>query len=264
MRIVRMFMVGDATPHAGQGASPTNKSMVKTLNVSRRAAALPVLDSAPLMLQDAADGGWAEALERGRIVHFPSCPISLPRAEDQIFLREGLSAFLQSKNVSFYPDADKLSGLQAPARVLARAHDILAAHSQRVRSFLEREMPELTRAWTVGTSSFRPLEEEGRGLSPHASNELIHVDAGAYGATHGDRILRFFVNLNPSRERVWISKGTFAELFQKHGAEAGIRRAPLRPSPPERAFSAFVQGAARAFPMLRVIDTSPYDRRMRR
>jgi hypothetical protein len=216
------------------------------------------------MLQDAAHGGWAEALERGRIVHFPSCPISLPPVEDQVFLREGLSAFLQSKNVSFYPDADKLSGLQAPARVLARAHDILEAHSQRVRSFLEREMPELTRAWTVGTSSFRPLEEQGRGLSPHASNELIHVDAGAYGATHGDRILRFFVNLNPSRERIWISKGTFAELFEKHGAEAGVRTGALEPALPERALSGALRLAARAVPMARVLDTSRYDRRMRR
>jgi hypothetical protein len=223
-----------------------------------------VLDSAALMLHDAANGGWAEALERGRIVHFPRCPIALPGAEEQDFLREGLSPFLQSKNVSFYPDADRLSGLQAPAPVLARAHDILKAHSARVRTFLEREMPELTRGWTVGTSSFRPLEEQGRGLSPHASNELIHVDAGAYGATHGDRILRFFVNLNPSRERVWISKGTFAELFEKHGAEAGVRTGDLEPGLPERALSGALKLAARAFPMARVLDTSKYDRRMRR
>ena len=223
-----------------------------------------MLDSAPLMLHDAADGGWAEALERGRIVHFPRCPIALPGADEQEFLRGGLSPFLQSKNVSFYPDADKLSGLQAPAPVLARAHDILSAHSTRVRTFLEREMPELTRDWTVGTSSFRPLEERGRGLSPHASNELIHVDAGAYGATHGDRILRFFVNLNTSRERVWISKGTFAELFEKHGAEAGVRTGNLHAGLPGRALSGALKLAARAFPMARVLDTSEYDRRMRR
>ncbi|HET9751829.1 MAG TPA: Kdo hydroxylase family protein [Myxococcales bacterium] len=216
------------------------------------------------MLQDAADGGWAEALERGRIVHFPRCPIALPGAEEQDFLREGLSPFLQSKNVSFYPDAGRLSGLQAPAPVLARARGILEAHSRRVRELLESAMPGLTRGWTVGTSSFRPLEERGRGLSPHASNELIHVDAGAYGATRGDRILRFFVNLNPSRERVWISKGTFEELFRKHGAEAGIRTGALEAALPERALSGALSLLGRAFPMARVLDTSPYDRRMRR
>jgi hypothetical protein len=121
-------------------------------------------------------------------------------------------------------------------------------------------MPGFTRGWDPGTSSFRPLEEKGRGLSSHASNELVHVDAGAYGATHGDRILRFFVNLNPSRDRVWISKGTFAELFARHGAEAGVHAGALDPTPLGRAWSAVL----RAFPMGRVIDTSPYDRRMRR
>jgi len=134
----------------------------------------------------------------------------------------------------------------------------------RVRELLQREMPGFTRGWTPGTSSFRPLEEEGRNLSAHASNELIHVDAGAYGATHGDRILRFFVNLNPSRERVWISKGTFDELFARHGHEAGVDAGPLEPAVPERALSGLLSALQRRFPMARVLDTSPYDRRMRR
>src|SRR2546427_1463485 len=140
------------------------------------------------MLHEADRGGWAEALERGRIVHFPRCPLSLPSPDDQDFLREGLAPYLRRKNVSYYPDAEKLAGLRAPASVLDRARRILLDHSGRVRDFLQGGMPGFTRGWSPGTSSFRPTEEEGRGLSPHASNELIHVDAGAYGATHGDRI----------------------------------------------------------------------------
>src|SRR5260370_39158447 len=125
-------------------------------------------------------------------------------------------------------------------------------------------MPGFTRDWVPGTSSFRPVEEQGRGLSPHASNELIHVDAGAYGATHGDRILRFFINLNPSTERVWLSKGTFPELWRKHGAEAGVRAGDLEPALPERAFSDLLRAAGRVFPMLRGVETSPYHLRIRR
>ncbi|MGZ6125964.1 MAG: Kdo hydroxylase family protein, partial [Myxococcales bacterium] len=139
------------------------------------------------MLHDAESGEWADALERGRIVHFARCPIPLPAPEDQDFLRQGLGPFLQRKNVSYYPGADKLSGLRAPASLLERARGILREHSFRVRDLLQRSMPGLAAGWTPGTSSFRPMEEQGRGLSPHASNELIHVDAGAYGATHGDR-----------------------------------------------------------------------------
>lgn len=207
---------------------------------------------------------WAEELERGSIVQFPRCPFPLPAPADQQFLREGLAPFLRKKNVSWYPRADKLTGMQAPAEVTDRAHSILREHSVRARSFLERAMPDFTRGWEPGTSSFRPLEEKGRGLSAHASNERVHVDAGAYGATHGDRILRFFVNLNPSRDRIWISKGSFAELWRKHGAEAGVAAGGLVPALPERLVSGLLQAAGRAFPMARVIDTSPYDRRMRR
>jgi hypothetical protein len=216
------------------------------------------------MLHEADRGGWADALERGRIVHFAKCPIALPPPDDQAFLRDGLLRWLRRKNVSFYPDADKLAGMQAPPSVRERARRILREHSLRVRELLRREMPDFTRGWTPGTSSFRPMEERGRGLSAHASNELIHVDAGAYGATHGDRILRFFVNLNPSRERVWLSKGTFDDLFRQHATEARLQRGSLEPALPERVLSGLLNVAGKAFPMARVIDSSPYDRRMRR
>jgi hypothetical protein len=212
------------------------------------------------------EGGqrWADALESGRIVRFAHCPIELPRAEDQEFLRAQLAPWLRRKNVSFYPDADRVVGLQAPREIVERTRAILREHARRVREFLTTSMPEFTRGWRVGTSSYRPLEEQGRGLSPHASNELVHVDAGAYGATHGDRILRFFVNLNPERDRVWLSKGTFADLWRKHGAEAGVPAASLEPRLPERIYGGALRAAEHAFPMLRVVDTSPYDRRMRR
>ncbi len=219
-----------------------------------------------LHVAEIAEGGerWAEALERGKIVHFSLCPIALPPPGDQDFLREGLAASLKAKNVSWYPRADKLTGLRSSAGLVDRARRILREHSLRVRSFLEGAMPAFTRGWEPGTSSFRPFEEKGRGLSAHASNELVHVDAGAYGATHGDRILRFFVNLNPSRDRVWISKGSFAELWKRHGAEARVAEGGLAPALPEKIWSGLLRAATGAFPMARVIDTSPYDRRMRR
>ena len=149
----------------------------------------------PLMLhlvESAGEDGsrWAEQLERGRLVQFPHCPFPLPAQEDQEFLRQGLGPYLRSKNISWYPRADRLAGVRAPAPVLARARGILKEHARRVRGFLEQAMPDFTRGWEPGTTSFRPLEEKGRALGAHASNELVHVDAGAYGATHGDRILQ--------------------------------------------------------------------------
>ena len=58
--------------------------------------------------------------------------------------------------------------------------------------------PDFVPGWTLGTTSFRSIEEQGRKLKPRSSNELVHIDAGAYGATNGARILRFFVNIHPT------------------------------------------------------------------
>jgi hypothetical protein len=213
----------------------------------------------------------SDALERGRVIYFPECPITLPGAEDQAFLREELPRSLKRKNVSYYPDARRLSGLKADGEARERVRGLLSAHGERVRDFLHERMPGFTRYWRVGTTSFRPLQERGRNLSAHASNELVHVDAGAYGATHGARILRFFVNLNVTEDRVWATKGTFGELYARYGEASGVRQAAeggvaaMRPGFFDTVRTRTLRGLERAgVPMARVLDSSPYDRLMRR
>jgi hypothetical protein len=146
----------------------------------------------------------------------------------------------------------------------------LRAHLGEVEAFLRRVTGDLTEGARVGTCSFRPIEEKGRNLEPHASNELVHVDAGAYGATDGDRILRFFVNVNPARDRVWATKGSFQDMIERHGARAGLLdgagrlRLRIDKRGGDRVVSALVAGLARLNPLATVLDTSPYDRAMRR
>jgi hypothetical protein len=128
-------------------------------------------------------------------------------------------------------------------------------------------MPNLTHDWYVGTSSFRPLQEQGRNLSAHASNELVHIDAGAYGATHGDRILRFFVNVNPVEDRVWVSKGAFPELYRRFGRESDIDNETardVREKPLDKLRTRVVRAVGAVVPPARLLDSSPYDRAMRR
>lgn len=209
----------------------------------------------------------AADLEHGRIVHFPECPIELPSNADLEFLRTEMPKLLRSKNVSYHPEAGRILGIAGPCESVERARVLLETHSRRVQEFLQRTMPDLTRDWQVGTSSFRPLEERGRGLSAHASNELVHVDAGAYGATHGDRILRFFVNVNPTADRVWITKGAFPELKKRYGREAGLTTAEpldLREGWLDRARTGASRVLGRIVPPARLLDSSPYDRAMRR
>ncbi|WP_223638454.1 Kdo hydroxylase family protein [Corallococcus sp. EGB] len=221
-------------------------------------------------LKSAGATALSDALEQGRIVYFPESPVALPTPGDAAFLREELPALLKRKNVSYYPEAQRLVGLASEGASAERTHRILREHSLRVTEFLTQAMPGFVKDWSVGTSSFRPLQEKGRQLKPHASNELVHVDAGAYGATHGDRILRFFINLHPTEERRWATRGTFEALYQQYGATAGVAPEPgversLSPGLAGRMYSGLLQGASRlGVRMARVVDTSPYDRLMRR
>src|SRR5215831_20468768 len=209
----------------------------------------------------------ADELEQGRIVFFPRSPVLLPADTDLAFLREKVGARLLAKNVSYYPEARRLTGIKADSAVASRTLEILESYSKRVVALLRRLMPRFMASVRQGTTSFRPMQEQGRNLLPHASNELVHVDAGAYGATHGDRVLRFFTNVHPEKDRVWISKGNFAELYQRYARAAGVE--PKSPSDVEdsswdKAYTWAVGTAARRLTMLKVIDSSRYDRLMRK
>lgn len=213
----------------------------------------------------------SDSLERGAIVYFPRSPVPLPAPEELVFLRQQLPGLLKQKNISYHPEAGRVRGLDSDdAELRGRVNRILKKTSDDIAAFLSQAAPRLTQNWTVGTCSFRPIQEQGRDLDAHASNELVHIDAGAYGATNGDRILRFFINVNPAEDRVWVTKGNFPELLRAHGERAGLKYAAsggnyLRKRPLDHAWSGFVNTLSQlGMPTVRVLDSSPYDREMRR
>jgi hypothetical protein len=212
----------------------------------------------------------SDALEGGDIVYFPRSPVAFPSEEDLRFLREEMPRSLKGKNVSYHPELGRVVGVRGAWESRGRLRRVLKEHSREVQAFLARTVPGLVPGWKVGTSSFRPLQERGRVLHPHASNERVHVDARAYGATHGDRILRFFMNANPFEDRVWVTKGAFPEVYRRYGRAAGI--APAGETPRNlgrglagRLFSGLLGAISYAgLPTAQLLDTSPYDRLMRR
>lgn len=212
----------------------------------------------------------ALALESNHIVYFPRSPIPLPEAATLEYLRSELPSRLKLKNVSYHPEGARVTGLEGDETVHERTRDVLKQHLDDVAGFLYRIMPRWRDLCRVGTCSFRPIQERGRNLKPHASNELVHVDAGAYGATNGDRIFRFFVNVNEHEDRVWASKGSLNEVLERHGAAAGLLdpsgglRMSIDKGLTDHAFSAAVRGLARLNPLAHTLDSSPYDRTMRR
>lgn len=209
-----------------------------------------------------------DALERGEIVKFTTCPIELPTDKDLKLLRTELPQQLKKKNVSYHPEGDRVTGLDGQSPIASLAYDLLSTHRNRVTEFLQTVMPTLSANIRAGTCSFRPLEERGRDLKPHASNELVHVDAGAYGATNGDRILRFFVNVNPDTDRVWKSKGAFPTLFEKYGHAAGLYEdltPTLERGVAGKMRTSLLSGLSKiGLPLAPMLDSSPYDRVMRK
>ncbi len=209
----------------------------------------------------------SDALERGNILYYPQSPVPLPSEEDRALLCGRLANTLTRKNVSYFPRADRLVGLRADPAMQERVQAILRAHLEDVRSFLARTMPGFARGSTTGTCSFRPIQARGRNLKPRASDELVHIDAGAYGATHGDRILRFFVNLNPVEPRVWSTRGPFPDIYARYGRRAGIAdgagRAAVEDGVMGRLRTRVLRAIEAGIPMARMLDSSRYDRRMR-
>ena len=206
----------------------------------------------------------SDHLERSRLLLFPTSPIARPSADDVRFLRDETPRYHKKKNVSFYPEVGRVVGLGGPASVQERAARILEAHHGRVEAFLESVLPTFRTGWTSGTSSLRAFEERGRRIDKRKASELVHIDAGAYGATHGALILRFFTNLDEN-ERVWRIKGTVGSLVQKYGDDAGIGRAELLDERPlDRVRKHVIRGLSTLTPMARSLDSSPYDRAMRR
>jgi 3-deoxy-D-manno-oct-2-ulosonic acid (Kdo) hydroxylase len=225
---------------------------------------------APEQLPAPPGASIADALESSHIVFFPRCPIRLPDEATLRYLRSDLPARLKLKNISYHPEADRITGLEADADTTLRLTTILKDHLADVTAFLGEHIPHLSTDWTIGTCSVRPIQERGRNLKPHASNELVHVDAGAYGATDGDRILRFFVNFSDHEDRVWATKGPIEQILGRFGRAAGLIDAQgrlalrLTKNAADHALSGLVGGLAHLNPLARVLDTGPYDRAMRR
>lgn len=222
-------------------------------------------------LNDIGTHEFSDELEKGYIVFFPRCPLDLPSESALAYLRSALAENLKSKEASYHPENNRVSGIRGDPKLARRTRELLIEHSHRVQAMLRQVIPALVPGWTVGTTAFRPVEEKDRKLEPDSSNELLHIDA-ADGATNGDRILRFFVNVNPTEDRVWATLGTFRELYERFGADAGIAgdsggrpAGYLKKGVTDHLLGATTRtlesmGVAQA----RTLNSSPYDRVMRR
>jgi len=174
----------------------------------------------------ASSARWAEELERGNILFFPRMPFQLLDEDRAFLLEQKQTQAGYHKNIAYRPAEGRLTGAgKMPAQDAARLKSIFAAYSDWATRFLGEILPEYSGRWVRDFASYRPIEEKGRAARLTARNDLAHVDAFPTRPTHGDRILRVFVNLNPAEDRVWITSETFEGLAERFARQVGIPKA---------------------------------------
>jgi hypothetical protein len=167
-----------------------------------------------------------ERLERGEVVVYPACPFPLPEGDDRHFLlTQGLGSRAH-KNISYDPATGKAAGFRRDSAEQAeRLRRLLAEFAERATAWLARTLPGYARCWRRDRVSFRPEEEATRKLRLTARNDLLHVDAFPNRPTQGWRLLRLFVNVNPTEPRVWVTSDPFPVLLERYGTRAGLPQA---------------------------------------
>jgi hypothetical protein len=164
-----------------------------------------------------------EQLEAGQILFFDGIPYDFPQVERDFLLEQRQSDSKIHKNISYRPKQDMLRGSASDKKEdVERLHKIMRHFSDEIIGLLTRVLAPYSSHWTLDYASYRPEEEQGRDLSTHKRNDLLHVDAFPSRPTRGGRILRCFTNINPTRTRNWLTTDRFPELAEKFARKAGL------------------------------------------
>jgi hypothetical protein len=164
-------------------------------------------------------------LESGNILFFPRTPFAIASGQREFLLNQKQARAAYHKNIAYRLSEDRLTGIDNSGNGDAnQLRAILRNYSERSAEFLTQLLPPYAERWRRDFASFRPVEERGRPARTRARNDLPHVDAFPTRPTNGGRILRVFTNLNPTRNRVWITSETFDVLATRFARQVGIPR----------------------------------------
>jgi hypothetical protein len=204
---------------------------------------------------------YCERLEEGGILFFAATPFALPQEDQAFLLNVQQASAAYHKNISYRLKQDRVKGFARGSTDAERLRSILRAYAERAIRFAADLLAPYARRWQIDFTSFRPVEEQGRQLSLRARNDLIHVDAFPTRPTNGNRLLRVFTNINPTKPRIWVTTETFDALAPKFAAAAGLSDIAARTRSPFRPVRRSLIRLARAVG-LPLVDRSPYDQFM--
>ncbi len=165
----------------------------------------------------------AERLESSEIVSFNPCPFALPAEDDLAFLLQQKLYGSSHKSISFNPLDRQTTGFLWQSDTQAtRLQSLLAEFSRQATNWLAEQLPAYACGWQLDRVTLRTEEEATRKLRLTARNDLLHFDAFPSRPTQGSRILRLYVNINPTDDRVWVTSETFKAVLEKYGDAVGL------------------------------------------
>jgi hypothetical protein len=151
------------------------------------------------------------ALEAGTVLVFPRLNFPLLPGEQGFLTETALSG--TRKNISYDPATGKLGGTQLAPPQAAELTAMLARFGSDATSFLQGLLPRYAPHLRQARASFRPAEILGRTYAPRHDDRRLHTDAFPTRPTQGGRILRLFVNIDPTgTPREWQVSGPFEQV----------------------------------------------------
>src|SRR5258708_10384844 len=146
---------------------------------------------------------YCDHLEQGKVLFFRHVTFEFLEEGRNFLLSQKQTGSRFHKNISYRPATDALKGIDGGSTDLERLHRVMRSFSSEAARFVAKFLAPYAGKMKADFASFRPIEEQGRDLPLHKRNDLLHVDAFPTRPTRGGRILRVFINVNPSVPRVW-------------------------------------------------------------
>lgn len=168
-------------------------------------------DSAPTPLSLTA----VKALEQGKILFLPE--LAFPLLADEVTLLDPELVDAKRKNISYWPETEKLSGVAIAAQQ-PQVQALLERYYQACRQLVTGLLPHYQQTLHSPTNSLRlhPVSAWRATSSWRKDDSRLHVDAFPSRPNLGERILRIFTNINPHGEhRQWRVGEPFPQLARR-------------------------------------------------
>jgi len=156
-----------------------------------------------------------ELLESGHVIYFPHLGFSPLMERPQLLNADIIKP--GNKNISYNAYNAELKGDQLAGEAHRKLKALMALYAKQTHGLVEQLFGQYKAHLKVGRTSYRPVEIKHRNSSYRKDDTLLHVDAFPATPLNGQRILRFFTNVNPAQmARHWIVGASIDEAINQH------------------------------------------------